>query len=261
MPENALRQLESWRSRRKVMGFLLVALDFDGTIAPIVKEPFAAQMLPSARAAIDALLQRGDTLVAFVSGRSLKDLLPRCGFSDAYYVGNHGLEIRGPLLEMLHPDAVGYVPALHRFGTRLRSSLAQVPAVQLEDKELSLSVHYRKVEDEAEQARVVALVEAMYKELNSEDIQLTYGKRVVEIRPNIAWNKGDALIFLQEQLSMRYGAKVPVVFIGDDQTDEDGFTALPDGGTVVVANEPRETAARGFVSTIEDVVQLLEGLA
>jgi trehalose 6-phosphate phosphatase len=260
-PDDAFAHVSRWRARREAAGRLLVALDFDGTIAPIVLDPAEAEMLPGARAAIDALSQRRDTEIAFISGRSLQDLQIRCGYGEAYYAGNHGIEIQGPQIEMLHPQALACKDEVQRFGAALRPGLAEAPGVYLEDKHLSLSVHYRNVEAEAERRRIVSLIEAKFAELGSDSIRLTYGKRVVEVRPDIEWNKGQALTFLKAELSARYGAEMPVVFIGDDQTDEDGFKALAGDGTVRVADRPCETAAATFVRTTQDVVRLLEELA
>jgi trehalose-phosphatase len=257
---DAFSQLEEWRARRAAAGTMLIALDFDGTISPIVADPADAQMLPAARAAIASLLQRHDTTVAFISGRSIDDLSGRCGCPGAYYAGNHGLQIRGANMDFVHPAAQALVPMIQDFSRAIQAAFSNESLVLVENKQLSLSIHYRKIDDPTHQQRIVDVVTSQFAAFNKPSMRMTYGKRVVEIRPNVSWNKGDALLFLQKQLSPRPDTLVPVIFAGDDTTDEDGFRVMSGEATVLVAEHHRETAATSIVKTPDDVARLLGAL-
>ena len=259
---NAFEKVAFWRTRRQETGHLLLALDFDGTLAPIVPQPDDARMVPAARAVMEQLLKRTDTDVAVVSGRSLPDLQRRCDMPGLYYAGNHGLQIAGPGVHETRAEALALLPRVRAFAERLQRALASRPGVYLEDKQLSLSVHYRPVDDAAEQQRIVALVEAAY-QAQPEGVRLTYGKKVVEVRPDIDWNKGDATLYLLESVQAARNSEVFAIFIGDDLTDEDAFRVLRErgAGILVAAAAVPGTCATARVESVDQVVALLEEFA
>ncbi|MGQ0560288.1 MAG: trehalose-phosphatase [Gemmatimonadota bacterium] len=252
----------TWREQRSRLGHLLIALDFDGTIAPIVSRPQEASMLAQARVVIERLLKRADTDVALVSGRSLHDLRARSRIAGAYYSGNHGLQIDGPGVHETRQDALALLPRVQAIGRELAHQLAGIEGVYLEDKELTLSVHSRMIEAEAERARVHDIVEQTYR-ARREGLKLTYGKRVIEVRPDVEWHKGEATLFLIGCIERARRSRVFPIFIGDDVTDEDAFRALAGrgAGVLVAPAPPPDTAARAWVRSPEEVVTLLEGLA
>ncbi|HKJ93919.1 MAG TPA: trehalose-phosphatase [Longimicrobiales bacterium] len=253
---HAFDKMQAWRERRRLAGRMLVAVDFDGTLSPIVERPEDAAIVPAARAALSDLAARGDTVVAVVSGRSLADVRARVGLAGVFYAGNHGLEIEGPGLERVHPAAASARPHLAAAGRRLASELAAWPGVQVEDKGLTLSVHYRRA-DAGVGERVVA---AARRVCDAASLRLTEGKKVVELRPAVDWDKGRATVFLLEVVAP---GGAPVLFIGDDRTDEDAFRALGQGGAgvLVSAAPPPDTAATAFVRSPAEVAALLRELA
>src|SRR5690606_13047178 len=95
--------IDEWRARRARAQSMLLALDFDGTLAPIVPQPHQATLLPGARRAIQRLLDRADTRIAIVSGRALADARERVGLKGLYDASNHGLGIDRPGVERIHP--------------------------------------------------------------------------------------------------------------------------------------------------------------
>jgi trehalose 6-phosphate phosphatase len=130
---------------RATAGLMLVGLDFDGTLAPIVPHPDDAALPEATREVLAALARRADTRVALVSGRSLADLRQRVDVADAHYAGNHGMEIDGPGVERLHPGAAAARTVLTEVARDLSGHLADVDGVVVEDKGLTLSMHYRRV--------------------------------------------------------------------------------------------------------------------
>lgn len=227
----------------------LVALDFDGTLSPLVRRPQAAKLPTRTRRLLLRLSRLPGVRLAFVSGRALADLSKRVRVPGAFYSGNHGLEIRGPGLAWSHPGAT--VPELRRAARDLRRVCELFPGTLLEDKRLTLAFHYRGMAAGA----VPALRAALRRALSPYRLELRGGKKTFEVRPRVAWNKGDAVL----KIARAANAGRRIVFVGDDRTDEDVFALLrPRGVTVKVG--PGPTAARFRVRRQEDVVGLLEFL-
>jgi len=198
---------------------LLVALDFDGTLAPEVDDPLSARALPEAAAALEALRALPQTIVALVSGRSLESLahvgqLP----PDTPLVGSHGLEVR---LGAGAPEPAVDAADRERVDT-LRAALAPlvdaVDGAWIEDKPAGFAVHTRVVEQDA----AGALQRDARERASSLDPGLTVrdGKNVVEFAVRDA-TKGDGLRILRERLGVD-----AVLFAGDDVTDEDALRTL-----------------------------------
>ena len=247
-------------AERKANGRLLLALDFDGTLSPIVPRPEEASILPAAARALTRLADRPDTLVAIVSGRGLDDVRARVREDRAFFAGNHGYEIEGPGVRHRIDAAERLRPEFRMLSERLRHELAHIPGAEIEDKGITISVHYRRVDDPAlaEEIRTATVREA-----ERSGVRATHGKRVVELRPPFDWHKGRAVEFLIDSL----GSDGPVfpVFIGDDVTDEDAFHAVRDRGGLAIlvaeGDDSRETVAHARVASPERLVPLLEALA
>src|SRR5690606_5044768 len=139
-----------------------------------------AALLPAARPALAALAARPDTRIAIVSGRALGDLRARVGLDDVVYAGNHGLEIEGPDIHRSHEVARSARASLSDLKRRLEDELNAIDGVIVEDKGLTLSVHFRMVADPAAQARIRDTVHA-HAALH-QGVRFTDGKKVVEIR-------------------------------------------------------------------------------
>jgi trehalose-phosphatase len=261
MIPHALERVAEWREARSRAGRLLVAVDFDGTLAPIVPIPEAARLPTAARAALVRLALRPDTDLAIVSGRALEDLRPRVGIPDLYYAGNHGLEIEGPGIQEVHQEAALARPRISGCADELRSALALEQGVILEDKGLTLTVHYRQAPDHAAAGRIRKLIRGAC--ADRPGLRISEGKKVIEIRPAVEWDKGRATRFLLESLDVAAASLAPVIFIGDDRTDEDAFRALRDrgDGVIVASMPPPDTAATAFLRSTAEVVTLLEELA
>lgn len=253
---DARERVDKWADAWRDAGGIVLLLDFDGTLAPIVARPELAGISPEAEGAIRGLLARGAT-VAVVSGRGLADARSLVGIPEIAYAGNHGMEIEMPGLRRVHPEAEETRPALDAVRRDLEESLRGVPGVIVEDKGLTLSIHYREVaRDSVERVRrsVFAAVEP------NRQLRVTEGKEVLEIRPDVDWHKGRAVEFLLDRFDPPAGT--PVIYIGDDRTDEDAFETLRKvaGGEGVLVSEAAgvETAAVSRLKTTEEVAELLD---
>jgi hypothetical protein len=141
-----------------------------------------------------------------------------------------------------------------------RALLASIPGAWVEDKELTLSVHYRRVAA-GERLRVRhAFYQVVRSSQEQRRIRVTAGKEVFELRPPVRWTKGTMLSWLlTRQRALAGRASVLPVCLGDDATDEDAFEALGDRGiTVAVGPSTPLTRARYRVESPEDVQRLLQ---
>lgn len=257
MIRDAHEEIGRWRRQRARAGAMLVALDFDGTLAPIVEHPAEAALPPATRRALARLAARTDTRVAIISGRALADVRAKVGMDGLHYAGNHGLEIDGPGVSRVHPIAGDAARALRGCLELLRAELDSIDGVIVEDKGLTLTVHYRMAPDA--RARVER---AAARCADMGTLRVTPGRMIVEVRPDIDWDKGRALSFLVDAL-LPSNADAPVIFVGDDRTDEDAFRALAGRGDgILVGHPPRAgTAATFHLRSPEEMPSLLEALA
>lgn len=261
MTVHALERVAAWGDAWRRSGRLVLLLDFDGTLAPIVSRPELAAIPERTRAALDRLLARPGVDAAVVSGRGMADARERAGIPGIAYAGNHGMEIEGPGVHRVHPEARAARPELEAAAASAARALEAVPGAFVEDKGLTLSVHYRL----APADRVAEVREAVHGAVvGRPGLRVTEGKMVLEVRPRVEWDKGRAVDFLLDHLRPPAGA--PVLYLGDDTTDEDAFRALRDRGGagegIVVAEAPPErTAARAWLRSPGEVGTLFEALA
>jgi len=198
---------------------LLVALDFDGTLAPEVDDPERARALPEAREAVLRLLAMPNTRVALVSGRSLASLERVSQLPDsALLIGSHGIELRldnpGDGHD-LNPAELKRVGLLKEVLDEVADSIDQV---WLEPKPAGFALHTRlATEHNSRVAHLVALSEAS---AELENLTVREGKNVLEFSVR-STTKGEAIEHLRG-----YTDATAVFFAGDDVTDEDGFAAL-----------------------------------
>jgi trehalose 6-phosphate phosphatase len=216
---------------------LLLALDFDGTLAPIAANPEAAALPGATAVLLERIAACKNITLAIVSGRSIADLKRRVRL-DCIYVGNHGLEIEGRGLSFLHTGAVARRPVLDSACVDLDAAVAEAAGAFVERKELSATVHFRQVAEHLHERVRNAVFDAMRPYADCLDV--SPARKAWEVRPRVAWHKGTALEFLLK----RCGADPPLVIsAGDDVTDEHMFRADADGVSIQVGSGI-ETAAR-----------------
>ncbi len=237
----------------------LLFLDYDGTLSPIVKKPHQAFLAANRRAFLKKLDKKPNFAVIIISGRILSDLKKRVGIPRIYYIGNHGFEMAGPGIRFLHPAAKAAKPILREIKRKLIKDLREIKGVIIEDKILTLSLHFRLV-----LPRYLKKVKKIFLKIagpyvKKKKIRVTRGKKVFEVRPNVKWNKGEAVLWLLQRLTK--GQKVFPVYIGDDTTDEDAFRALKNRGISVRVGRKKNTYARHFVKDVSEVYRFLKKLA
>lgn len=243
-------------------GQLLALFDFDGTLAPLEPHHDLARLPPRRRGLLEALARRGDTTVGVVSGRQLADLKARVGLPGLFYAGLHGLEIEGPGVRFVHPDAEHARALVVEVRERLALRVARLRGVAIEDKALSFSLHWRQAAEADAAAARAALDETVGVLVARGLLRLQPGRRVCDVLPNVAWHKGEAVRWIRRRVERSRGRGVWPLFAGDDLTDEHAIEALAASGvTIVVGSRP--SAARFRVAdpdAIEAVLEALVGL-
>jgi trehalose 6-phosphate phosphatase len=224
---------------------VLLAFDYDGTLAPIVSDPDRAQMRPSTRRLLLQLATRYPCVV--ISGRSRSDVRARLdGVPLRQIVGNHGIEPwqeTRPLMD-----------EVSRCAPVLGHCLASWKGVRIENKAYSISVHYRH---SREKKKALAAILASAARLGA--VRVIGGKQVVNILPDGAPHKGMAL----ERERERLGCDT-ALYVGDDTTDEDVFSLDQPGrllGIRVAAR--RASSASYFVRNqlvVDELLSQLVGL-
>jgi trehalose-phosphatase len=231
-----------------------VFLDYDGTLTPIVDDPGAAYLPATTRSVLAALARRCP--VAIISGRDRKDVAARADVPGLLHAGNHGFDIAGGGHEHTLPEAHAAVADVRSAERELRERLRGATGVIIESKRFSVAVHYRQVQDAAVVEQVHGHVAAVR---DTTGLRRRTGKMVLELEPDIAWNKGRALTWLMDVMKLdpkRHFA----LYIGDDDTDEDAFAALPDGAGILVGHEIASSLADYRLADPDQVRTFLERL-
>ncbi|XP_042395001.1 probable trehalose-phosphate phosphatase 6 [Zingiber officinale] len=250
---------------------IVMFLDYDGTLSPIVDDPDSAFMTNAMRKAVREVAR--DFPTAIVSGRCLDKVIDFVRLAELYYAGSHGMDIKGPEksrhAKSKAANGVSFQPAsefLPMIGTVYKTLLDRTkstPGAKVENNKFCVSVHFRCV-DEKNWGALFEQVRSVLKEYPK--LRLTQGRKVLEIRPTIKWDKGKALEFLLESLGFANCRDVMPIYIGDDRTDEDAFKVLRDSGQgigILVSKFPKETNATYYLqepSEVKDfLVRLVEG--
>ena len=177
---------------------VLLACDFDGTLAPIASRSEDARIVPESALALSKLADLPSCSVAIVSGRALADVRALAGIDGVIYSGNHGMEIQGQGIDVMDGAASSLRPVIQRLRQQLAAIVGRYEGSFVEDKSLSLSVHYRLVPDHLESEFETVVHGACADILASGDVIVVHGKKVMDIRPAVAWDKGKAMRFLRE---------------------------------------------------------------
>jgi trehalose 6-phosphate phosphatase len=249
--------------RLKSTEHILLLSDYDGTLTPIVDKPELATFPQETRKLLRKLVKNRRYTLGIVSGRALSDLKSRIDLEGIIYAGNHGLEIEGFGSSFLEPIAEEMRPFFRMLHQALLATLRGIKGVFVEDKGLTLSVHYRMV-DGTEEVKVDDAFRKIAGPLYvTGKIRVTRGKKVYEIRPPVDWDKGKAIAWLIARFRESVGkGEVLPMYLGDDLTDEDGFEVIEknNGISVFVGGESFQSVARYFLKSPEEVTEFLKML-
>ncbi|XP_073281266.1 probable trehalose-phosphate phosphatase J isoform X2 [Primulina huaijiensis] len=246
---------------------IVMFLDYDGTLSPIVNDPEQAFMSEAMRTTVRKLARYFPT--AIVSGRCRDKVYNFVRLGELYYAGSHGMDIKGPskgskhkkgTQAVLFQPASEFLPMIDEVYQQLLEIIKSTPGAMVENNKFCVSVHFRCVDEKkwTELAKQVGSVLEGYPSL-----RLTQGRKVLEIRPTIKWDKGKALEFLLESLGYANCSDVFPVYIGDDRTDEDAFKVLRQRGQgfgILVSKAPKDTNASYSLQEPSEVMAFLRRL-
>ncbi|MEE8179573.1 MAG: trehalose-phosphatase [bacterium] len=237
---------------------IFLLLDFDGTLTPIVKRPREAELSPEMEGILKFLAKKKEFKVAIISGRSLSDLKQKIKIRNIIYVGNHGLEIERKGKKFIYPQASKSIPTMKELKKILKARLGSIKGTIVEDKRVGLAVHYRMVKnsDVPELKRMVRQIFRPFMEKGK--IKIGYGKKILEAKPPIMWDKGKAASMLLDSFKQE---KPLSFYLGDDKTDEDAFSALDGKGITVFVGKPRKSKAKFFLRNVGEVGIFLKRLS
>lgn len=225
---------------------ILLLSDFDGTLCEFRNDPESVQLAESRRAALSTLARRPALCVGIVSGRRAADIRGRAALDGpVYYAGLHGMEILGPDGGFTVDQLAAYRDRLQELRATLAAAVRHLDGVFLEDKDLSVALHVRAAAP-ADRARAEETFWTLASPaLEAGRARVQRGHCVFELLPDIAWNKGNAVRWIEGDATRRLGAPMRTVYLGDDRTDEHAFEAVGDRGvTVIVGRAPSAAAHR-----------------
>ena len=248
--------------RIKANRSVLLLFDYDGTLTPIVEEPELAELSDESRKSLKALAGKKQFTIGIISGRAISDIKSKVNIDNIIYAGNHGLEIEGPGLVFIHPITDEIKSTLRLIGMLLRKTMAAITGTMVEDKGLTLSVHYRRVQDKQKEREVKNTFENVTGTARMlGKVDTTSGKKVYEVRPSVQWHKGKAIELIIRDYQK--GKTEPlVIYLGDDLTDEDAFKSVKalKGISIYVGGDNPDSGADYYLESTGEVYKFIDKL-
>ena len=243
---------------------ILLATDFDGTLSPIVPSPDLAAMSDANRSSLQSLSESNRFLVAIVTGRRMEEIRRLVALDGVYYAANYGMEIDGPRsFRYREPSEDEARSAVASLALELDQALADIAGAVVEDKALSITVHYRHVDSEFRATLRSRVGEVAGPLVALGLVHVREGHRsAIEVLPVGAAHKGDAVALILDR-TREAGAQPWPIYLGDDVMDEDGFRIANERGGVSVVVSPEtgaESAARYYAESPAEVSKFLERL-
>lgn len=234
---------------------IILFLDYDGTLVSIKKTPSLAILPYTIREQLQRLAEQHNLSLVLITGRSHSDIKNLVRIKNITIVSNHGYQISTGKKKWIHPEVKRFLPLLKKISQSLMESLKPFPETLVEDKEITLTVHFRN-----EEKRLVPLVKKNISRIVQEHFskfRTTMGKKIIEVRPNIAWDKGRAVLKVLTMLRFQRN-KHTIVYIGDDKTDEDAFKMLRHKAITIRVGWSRNSQAEYYVRNPQEVQEFLD---
>lgn len=238
--------------------YLFIFLDFDGTLVPIARTPDKAKLAREAKELLKKMAYNPGLKLAFISGRALEDIKNKIGLKNVIYAGNHGLEIEGPKFNFEPLLSPGYRKNIGRIRKYLKQNISSIDGAFVEDKGLSLSLHYRLVKKGQIPLLKTIFHEAVILDLVRNKIKIKPGKMVLEVMPPVKWDKGKVVLWLLgRQMSLLKKKNILPIYMGDDTTDEDAFKALRNKGLTIFVGQHKNSSAEYYLKNQDEVAEFL----
>jgi trehalose-phosphatase len=194
--------------------------------------------------------------VTIISGRDKADVKKLVGIENLFYAGSHGFDIEGPqqvTFSLSEGDKI--IKSIKDVTYKLQEELKEFTGVQVEPKKYAVAVHFRNAQKSA-WPKIIAITRQLADRHSG--LKTGEGKMVVEVRPDLDWDKGKAMQWIGGKLHLQE-PNFHHFYIGDDITDEDAFKALPENGTgIVVGNHQSPTYADYCIDSATEINNLLD---
>jgi trehalose-phosphatase len=226
----------------------IILTDFDGTLTPIRKHPDLAALSEEIRRTLIKFSQDKALFLGIITGRSLKQIKKLVNIRDVLYVANHGIELEGPGIRSTCPEAKKARSTLWHMYMRLFKSLRHIKGIYVEDKGLSVSLHYRAVKKKGDVEYVTKTLQTITKPFLDRNMLLVHtGKMVYEIRPPVKWNKASAIQWLfTHYFTGEFSKDALLIYIGDDKADIEVFDSLRGKGLTIFVGNPANMSATEY---------------
>lgn len=251
-----------WPEIRKNIGkkFIMLCLDYDGTLTPIVDTPDKAVLQKDTKEVLYRLSKASDFKLVIISGRAVRDVKRMVNLDRITYIGNHGLEIEDERIKFKKQSFSKLRVLIEKIKKILNERLREIKGVFVEDKGLNLSLHYR-LADKKDLTKIKnTFDEVTQPYLTKNRIKISFGKKVFEVRPPLDWDKGKAILWLLKRQRSSLKREFFPIYIGDDLTDEDAFFILRDKGLTVFVGRVQPSHAEYYLRDCEDVFRFLKVL-
>jgi len=240
-------------------GKILLMLDFDGTISPIMPRPEQAYLPIKTQRLFEAINKF--CLVAIVSGRPKSVIEEKIGTGKFIYVGSHGLELSLDKKNKLKHISKKTLTALGKIEENLNEIHRQYPELILEKKPYSVTFHYKLV-SRGRMRIFRAILEKFIAPIYKNNLfKVFWDKETVEILPQLGENKGRAVTFVHRYFQAKTNKKLLPIYIGDAETDEDAFEALKKNGITIRVGKSKKSSANYYIKSQKQVDEFLEWLA
>ncbi|MBP9854334.1 MAG: trehalose-phosphatase [Candidatus Omnitrophica bacterium] len=235
-------------------------MDYDGTLAPITQTPDKAVTTIETREILLRLSKHPQCHLSIISGRKLSDLKHMVDIPNLTYVGNHGFEIEGQTnINFESLVSTQFEEDLAVLKEILTAKLSNLKGLWIEDKGIILTVHFRLATDKTGLLARKVFMKVCQNYLSNRRISFMEGKKVLEIRPPIKWDKGEAALWILSKWQRQLGKnQIVSMYIGDDFTDEDAFKILDGIAMTIKVGQAKQSFAHYYLKNQEEVPILLK---
>jgi trehalose-phosphatase len=234
---------------------IILFLDYDGTVTPIKKRPYLAVLSPNTKELLMNLRKCEDLSLFIITGRENNDIKEIIGIKDINIISNHGLQFNYHNKLWVHPETKHYTSTIKKVSSLINDILPRFPNTFIEDKKLSFTVHFRNTDKNSVPELKKTIVDVM--QPYQEKLKILKGKKIIEIRPNIEWDKGRAVLKMLNILKLKE-KKYICVYIGDDRTDENAFKVLNKNEITIHVGTNKRTQAKYYLRSTKEVYKFLE---
>ena len=262
--KKALSLVSFLKEKIRENNLIILLCDFDGTLSTIVADPEQAYIQPEIRLSLQKF-KNENTFLGFISGRDIKDLKERVDLNNVIYAGDHGMHINYFGKDYIPSNKlIVFKETKNNCFQNIKDKLKKFTGVYLEDKEFNISIHYRNLSLE----NIDSFKNITNKLINKYKgfFKVTYGKKLIEFRPPINWNKGNAVQWIKNKILLETKKdNYFIIYIGDDITDEDVFSSFNlkhEIGIKVLSPENKaETAANYYLNSVDEAAVFLSELS